>query len=83
MGAKQFVNIKNPKDVASHVNSCNYILDTVSANREMANVFSFLKTDGLIMMVGLPMEPLSISSFSLIDKRKRTQKADEIDSRFH
>ena len=41
MGAKHFVNIKNPKDVASHVNSCNYILDTVSANREMANVFSF------------------------------------------
>ena len=30
----------------------------------------FLKTDGVIMLVGLPMEPLSISSFSLIDKRK-------------
>ena len=70
MGAKHFVNIKNPKDVSNHVNSCDYILDTVSANRDMAQVFSFLKTDGLIMIVGLPMEPLSISSFSLIDKRK-------------
>ena len=52
------------------MNSCDYILDTVSANRDMAQVFSFLKTDGLIMIVGLPMEPLAISSFSLIDKRK-------------
>ena len=36
----------------------------------MSQVFSFLKTDGIIMLVGLPMEPLAISSFSLIDKRK-------------
>mgnify|MGYP001250823586 FL=1 len=70
MGANHFVNINNSKDVNKHLNSCDYILDTVSANRDMAQVFSFLKTDGLIMIVGLPMEPLAISSFSLIDKRK-------------
>jgi len=70
MGANHFVNVNNSKDVREHVNSCDYILDTVSANRDMTKVFSFLKTDGLIMIVGLPMEPLAISSFSLIDKRK-------------
>lgn len=70
MGANHFVNINNRDDVNNHLNSCDYILDTVSANRDMAQVFSFLKTDGRIMIVGLPMEPLSISSFSLIDKRK-------------
>ena len=70
MGANHFVNINKPGDVREHMNSCDYILDTVSANRDMGKVFSFLKTDGLIMLVGLPMEPLQISSFSLIDKRK-------------
>jgi len=70
MGANHFVNVNNNADVKKHLNSCDYILDTVSANRNMAQVFSFLKTDGLIMLVGLPMEPLAISSFSLIDKRK-------------
>ena len=70
MGANHFVNVNNNADVKKHLNSCDFILDTVSANRNMAQVFSFLKTDGLIMLVGLPMEPLAISSFSLIDKRK-------------
>ena len=70
MGATHFVNVKNAEDIAKHQNSCDYILDTVSVNRDMSQVFSFLKTDGIIMLVGLPMEPLAISSFSLIDKRK-------------
>ena len=70
MGAHNFVNIKNEEQLNKAKNSCNYILDTVSANRDMAEVFSLLKTDGRIMIVGLPMEPLAISSFSLIDKRK-------------
>ena len=70
MGADHFVNINNRADVSKHQNSCDYILDTVSVNRDMGQPFSFLKTDGLIMLVGLPMEPLAISSFSLIDKRK-------------
>ena len=70
MGANHFVNINKREDVKKHLNSCDYILDTVSANRDMSQPFSFLKTNGIIMLVGLPMEPLAISSFSLIDKRK-------------
>ena len=70
MGAHNFVNVKNEEQLNAAKNSCNYILDTVSANRDMAEIFSLLKTDGRIMIVGLPMEPLAISSFSLIDKRK-------------
>ena len=44
MGANHFVNINKPGDVREHMNSCDYILDTVSANRDMGKVFSFLKT---------------------------------------
>ena len=51
MGANHFVNINNSNEVRDHLNSCDYILDTVSANRDMGKVFSFLKTDGLIMLV--------------------------------
>ena len=36
----------------------------------MSELFSWLKTDGVIMTVGLPTEPHKISGFDLIDKRK-------------
>jgi len=70
MGAHNFVNVKDNEQLIKAQNSCHYILDTVSANRDMTHIFSLLKTDGRIMTVGLPMKPHAISSFSLIDKRK-------------
>ena len=69
-GANNFVNINNKKESKKALNSCNYILDTVAANRNIGKVFSWLTTDGIIMTVGLPTEPHKISSFDLIDKRK-------------
>ena len=69
-GAHNFVNVNNDKESKGAINSCDYILDTVSSNRNMSKVFSWLRTDGIIMTVGLPTQPHQISSFDLIDKRK-------------
>ena len=69
-GANNFVNVNNDKESKQAINSCDYILDTVSSNRNMSKVFSWLRTDGIIMTVGLPTQPHLISSFDLIDKRK-------------
>ena len=70
LGAHSFVNVKNKEECKEALNSCHYILDTVSSNRNMNELFSWLRTDGVIMTVGLPTEPHKISGFDLIDKRK-------------
>ena len=35
--------LKVVRTLEKHINSCDYILDTVSANRDMAQVFSFFE----------------------------------------
>ena len=70
LGAHSFVNVKNKEESKEALNSCHFILDTVSSNRNMSELFSWLRTDGVIMTVGLPTEPHKISGFDLIDKRK-------------
>jgi len=69
-GAHNFVNVNNDEESKQAINSCDFILDAVSSNRNMSKVFSWLRTDGIIMTVGLPTQPHQIWSFDLIDKRK-------------
>ncbi len=47
------------------------ILDTVSALHNINSYLSKLKTDGSLIVVGLPPEPFQVGSFNLIKGRKR------------
>lgn len=46
------------------------ILDTVSAVHNVNIYLNKLKTDGSLVLVGLPAEPLSVGAFNLITNRK-------------
>lgn len=46
------------------------ILDTVSAVHNVNMYLNKLKTDGSLVLVGLPAEPLSVGAFNLITNRK-------------
>jgi len=46
------------------------ILDTVSAKHDINAYISLLKTDGSLVMVGLPAEQLEISAFNIVHGRK-------------
>lgn len=46
------------------------ILDTVSAKHDINSFISLLKTDGSLVMVGLPAEQLEISAFNIVHGRK-------------
>lgn len=42
------------------------ILDTVSANHPVVPLLGLLKTDGKLIMVGLPDKPMEVPAFPLV-----------------
>jgi uncharacterized zinc-type alcohol dehydrogenase-like protein len=51
-------------------NHFDMILDTVSAPHDLNQYLSMLKTDGAMVLVGAPPEPVPVAAFSLIPKRR-------------
>ena len=70
MGAHEVVISKNADEMKQHLNSFDFILDTVSAPHNVAGYMSLLKLDGTLCMVGAAPEPHKIPSTSLIFGRK-------------
>ncbi len=57
----------------SQMKNCNkqdFILDTVSAKHNVNSYLNLLKTDGSLVIVGLPNEPLEVGAFNLVNGRK-------------
>jgi len=70
LGAHNFVNTKDEKAVAKVRNHFDFILDTVSAQHDINMYLGMLKTEGTMVMVGVPPEAVPVHAFSLIPKRK-------------
>ena len=70
MGAKEFVVVKNKEDLKSESKKYDLILNTVSANLDLEWYVECLKLDGTIVLMGLPGEPYSIGTGSLIAQRR-------------
>jgi len=71
LGANEVVLSKDPAQMEKHVNSFNFILDTVSADHDMNAYLSLLKRDGALVLVGAPEKPMPVAAFSLIPKRRQ------------
>jgi alcohol dehydrogenase (NADP+) len=69
LGADEVVISKNPQEMEKHLNSFDFILDTVSAKHDINAYLSLLKLDGTLTQVGAP-EELNVSPFSVIFKRR-------------
>jgi alcohol dehydrogenase (NADP+) len=70
LGADQVVNSNNADEMKKHLNSFNFILDTVSAPHDINAYLLLLKRDGNLTQVGVPPEPLSLNVGSLIYGRR-------------
>ena len=70
LGADEVVNSKNADEMKKHLNSFNFILDTVSAQHDINAYLMLLKLDGNLTQVGVPPEPLSLNVGSLIYGRR-------------
>ncbi len=70
LGADEVVISKNAKEMAAHAESFDFILDTVAADHPIDSYLGLLKLDGTLCQVGAPENPLSVSAFSVIWRRR-------------
>ena len=70
MGAHEVVYSKNPDEFKSHINSFDFILDTVSAPHNLADYMQQLKVDGTLCMLGVSPAPHQLPSGAVIFGRK-------------
>jgi len=70
LGAKHFVLTSDKEAMKKAANSFDYILNTVSATHEYSPYLNLLRTNGTMIIVGVPPTPSSLPAINLIMKRK-------------
>jgi uncharacterized zinc-type alcohol dehydrogenase-like protein len=70
LGADEVVVSRNADEMAKHVNSFDFILDTVSAPHDINAYIALLGLNGTLTMVGAPEEPLPTSVINLLFRRR-------------
>lgn len=70
LGAHHFIVTTDAQQVAAATASFNFIIDTVSAKHDLAFYLALLKTNGIHICVGAPIEPHNIPAFALLGGRK-------------
>ena len=70
LGAHKFVLTKNEEAMKTIANYFDFIIDTVSAKHDYNAYLATLKTNGVLICVGVPTEPIDFAAFSLIIKRR-------------
>ncbi|WSE05445.1 NAD(P)-dependent alcohol dehydrogenase [Streptomyces sp. NBC_01445] len=70
LGADHYYATSDPKTFEELAGTFDIILSTVSAPLDFGAFLSLLKTDGALVNVGAPEEPISINLFSVIAGRK-------------
>ena len=70
LGATNFVNSRKEDQMKSLAHHFDFILNTVSAPHSYDALLHLLKTNGAMVIVGAPPEPLAVTGFNLIMKRR-------------
>jgi uncharacterized zinc-type alcohol dehydrogenase-like protein len=70
LGADIVILSQSPQDMAKHTASFDLIIDTVATDHDLGPYFELLKRDAAMVQVGAPENPLSISVFPLILRRR-------------
>ncbi|MFL6583567.1 MAG: NAD(P)-dependent alcohol dehydrogenase [Chthoniobacterales bacterium] len=71
LGADEVVLSRNESEMKKHLNSFDFILDTVSAKHDMNSYLASLKRDGSMVLVGAPPDDMAIGAFNLIFGRRQ------------
>jgi alcohol dehydrogenase (NADP+) len=70
LGAHNFLVTKDAEAVASAAGSFDLILDTISADHDYNTYLSMLSLNGVMVVVGVPTNPIPLNAFSLIGGNK-------------
>jgi uncharacterized zinc-type alcohol dehydrogenase-like protein len=68
LGADEFINVTEPRAFEFNARRFDFLLDTVSGSHDLNSYLKLLKTDGTMILVGLP-EPSTLRPQSLVDSR--------------
>lgn len=71
LGADHFIVSKDKEQMEALTGTLDGILDTVSAKHDLALYLATLKVNGVIVMLGVPDEPLDLPLFNIIMRRLR------------
>jgi uncharacterized zinc-type alcohol dehydrogenase-like protein len=66
LGAHKFINIKDAEAAKSATGSFDLILDTISAQHDYNAYLALLGLNGVMVIVGVPTDPVPLNAFSLI-----------------
>lgn len=70
LGAKAFCYTKDSSQLKQYENHFDFIIDTVSAPHDYDMYVRMLRTNGVLICVGIPPEPIKVNAFSLLGGNK-------------
>lgn len=70
LGADEAVLSTDEEQMNKYIKGIDFIIDTVSAKHDVNTYLNLLKTDGSVILVGLPNEPIEIGAFNIVMGRK-------------
>ena len=70
LGAQHFLNTKDEAAMKSAAGSFDFLLDTISAPHDYNSYLGLLTLNGVMVVVGVPVEPTTLHAFSLIGGNK-------------
>jgi uncharacterized zinc-type alcohol dehydrogenase-like protein len=71
LGAHEVVISKNEEAMKKQTKQFDFIIDTVSAQHDLNAYLSLLKRDGVLVIVGIPPQPVGLDIFQLIAPRRQ------------
>lgn len=66
LGATGFINVRDADAMTAAAQSFDLILDTISAKHDYNAYLGLLKLEGVMVIVGVPSEPIPLNAFALI-----------------
>src|SRR5438093_4251966 len=70
LGADEAIVSRSAGEMSKHVDSFDFIIDTVSAEHDINTYIQLLRRDGNITLVGAPDKPHAVAAFGLIFVRR-------------
>ncbi len=70
LGAHEFANTRDPKTMERLAGHFDFILDTISADHDVAGYITLLRRDGALVLVGIPPKPAEVPALALVWRRR-------------
>lgn len=70
LGAHHFTITKDPAQMKAQRNKFDFILNTISAQHEYGEYLRLLRTNGTMVVVGIPPKPSVVGAFDIIGNRR-------------